>query len=563
MSRWAASPNTYARWIYRCASNGKVERQPVLRPRHGAGERHSHCGRGARDRDRRTRAPVGLGDVRGLEYALRLRDTIALSVVDTETAQHVDDFQILGKLRDRLFAGQMTDLVDGAHHFAVDGIVQYFFDETAVDLQKIHREVFQVSERRQAGAEVVERELAAQFLQRLDEPIGLREACDGRRLGDLEADLAGIQAAAMELIDHVGQEFVVAQALPRQVDRAHGEFLALVGLGYEPSEGIFDDPTIDLRSDAVTLRRRDEIVRRDDFALFVAHAQQQLVVRALLHLLQGQNGLAEEFEAPFLERIVDARRPLHLTAPTHQIDVVFFEAVDPVAARLLGRLTGAVGGAQYRCHVGILGDYGHHADAGAKPESALLPGEFEIAYGFPQRFSRSHGFIQRTALEQYPEFIAAQPRQRIAPADFGFEQGADLTQQGIAGAVPAGVVDDLELVQIQAAQGVGRFARFGALERPLHAVLELASIHQSREHVVTRVVAQTPVELARLAHIVEYQHAARNGAAAVANRRCRAFDVNLVAVAADEQHRPDRLDRTRAADRDGQRVFERFASLLV
>ena len=95
------------------------------------------------------------------------------------------------------------------------GIVQDLLDEAAVDLQEIDREMLQVAERGQAGAEVVERELAAQFLQRLDEAIRLREARDRRGLGDLEADLGGIQAAAVELIDDIGQEFVVAQALAR------------------------------------------------------------------------------------------------------------------------------------------------------------------------------------------------------------------------------------------------------------------------------------------------------------------------------------------------------------
>ena len=122
---------------------------------------------------------------------------------------------ILGKFRDGLLAGQMADLVDRADHFTVDRIVQYFFDEAAVDLQEIDGEMLQVTERRQARAEIVERELAAEFFESLDEPIRLGEARDGRGLGNLEANLGGVQTAAMELIDDVGQEFVVTQALAR------------------------------------------------------------------------------------------------------------------------------------------------------------------------------------------------------------------------------------------------------------------------------------------------------------------------------------------------------------
>ncbi len=76
-------------------------------------------------------------------------------------------------------------------------------------------------------------------------------------------------------------------------------------------------------------------------------------------------------------------------------------------------------------------------------------------------------------------------------------------------------------------------------------------------------VAQTAVELPRLAHVVEYQHAAGHRAAAVADGRCRALHVDLVAVAADEQHRAHRLDGTRAADGYAQRILQRFAGFLV
>jgi len=94
-------------------------------------------------------------------------------------------------------------------------------------------------------------------------------------------------------------------------------------------------------------------------------------------------------------------------------------------------------------------------------------------------------------------------------------------------------------------------------------VLEFAAIHEAGEHIVTRVVRKPPIELARLAHVVEHQHAAGHGAAAVPDRGGRAFDVDFVAVAADEQHGPHGLDGARAADGHGQRIFQRFAGFLV
>ena len=218
---------------------------------------------------------------------------------------------------------------------------------------------------------------------------------------------------------------------------------------------------------------------------------------------------------------------------------------------------------QHRGDVGVVGGDRHDADARAQAEGALLPGELEIAHRLAQRLRRAHRLVERAALEQNTELIAAQAREGIAPADLRLEQRADLPEQRIAGAVAAGVVDDLELIEIEAAERIGGLARLRALQRPLHAILELAAVHEAGEHVVARVVGEPPIELARLADVVEHQHAARYRAAAVADGRGRAFDVDLVAVAADEQHRPHRLDRARAADRDRERILERLAGLLV
>ena len=80
---------------------------------------------------------------------------------------------------------------------------------------------------------------------------------------------------------------------------------------------------------------------------------------------------------------------------------------------------------------------------------------------------------------------------------------------------------------------------------------------------MTRVIGQLAIQLAALADVVEHQHAARHVARAVANRRGAALDVQLVAVATDQQRRPHGLDRARAPDRDRQRILQRLAGFLV
>ena len=69
-----------------------------------------------------------------------------MRVVDAHATKHRDDLLVLRKLGDGLLAGQVADFVNRAHHFAVNGVMQYLFDEAAVNLEKIDREMFEIAE---------------------------------------------------------------------------------------------------------------------------------------------------------------------------------------------------------------------------------------------------------------------------------------------------------------------------------------------------------------------------------------------------------------------------------
>src|SRR6185312_9678567 len=115
----------------------------------------------------------------------------------------------------------------------------------------------------------------------------------------------------------------------------------------------------------------------DDAAGFILQTQQQLVVRTGLDPLQRLNRHPEELEPPLLQRRVDARGPLHLAPPAHELDVVLGKTVYAVAAAFLRRLAGAVGCRQNRRHVLVVRRNRYHANAGAETEYAILPGEPE------------------------------------------------------------------------------------------------------------------------------------------------------------------------------------------
>src|SRR5690606_15930842 len=119
-----------------------------------------------------------------------------------------------------------------------DRVVQDLLHEAAVDLQEVDREVLQVAERREAGAKVVERKLAADLFQRMNEAIRLCVARNGRGLRDLEADTPSVETAALELLYDERQELLVGQALTGEIDRAERQALALVRLRHEPAESL-------------------------------------------------------------------------------------------------------------------------------------------------------------------------------------------------------------------------------------------------------------------------------------------------------------------------------------
>ena len=83
-----------------------------------------------------------------------------------------------------------------------------------------------------------------------------------------------------------------------------------------------------------------------------------------------------------------------------------------------------------------------------------------------------------------------------------------LPQQLVAGRVAAGVVDDLELVEIEIQHGVVRVAVAVVGQDPLQPVLELAPVDEPRQRVVAREMRQPGHVFALPALVLEHQHGA-------------------------------------------------------
>src|SRR5882672_8443104 len=97
------------------------------------------------------------------------RDAESLCIVDANRAQRLERVAAFDRFCDRLLAHRAPDTVDRLDHRVVDRIARHPLDERGVDLHEVHGQLLEVRERRNACAEIVEGEAAAEAAQRSHE----------------------------------------------------------------------------------------------------------------------------------------------------------------------------------------------------------------------------------------------------------------------------------------------------------------------------------------------------------------------------------------------------------
>src|SRR5205823_10014726 len=110
---------------------------------------------------------------------------------------------------DSLEAHEMADSTDCFHHGIVDRISGHVLYKATVDLQIIHRQVFQISERGQAATEIIQGETAALFFEPRDEIHRSREIRDDGGFGDLKTDLRRGGTCLIQLLNHKVEQLYV------------------------------------------------------------------------------------------------------------------------------------------------------------------------------------------------------------------------------------------------------------------------------------------------------------------------------------------------------------------
>src|SRR6185312_12228061 len=357
--------------------------------------------------------------------------------------------------------------------------------EGAVDLQVVHRQVLQVRERADAGAEVIQGELATHAMQHADEAPCMIQVGDHRTLADLEADLRGSDPRAVETLDDELQELQIPERLPGDVDGHPAVGRNLDGAAPQRRERRLHDPAIHQSHEPVALGGPHELRRRHLVPRLILQAHQHLHGRpAAAVAIGGHDRLVVELEAVLLQGPLQALQPLNPPRVARQRLIPRGVDRDPTRALLLRDVACGVGGRQQFLERAALARDLDQADGDSDVEYLVLPDEAIVADGATDIVGDLPRLLQGAADEQHAELIAAQAGDRIAVAHRVPQDLGDLAQHAVAGEMAARVVDDLETIEVEITQHVLAFAAMPALGRLLQAPLELAAVDEAGERIV-------------------------------------------------------------------------------
>src|SRR5690606_14057361 len=302
---------------------------------------------------------------------------VALRIANPHFAQHLQRGRIFHEFGNGGDSHHLTHLMDSLHHGIVDGVLAHVLYEQAVDLEEIHRQAAQITERGKPGTEIVQGELAPALAQALDKMFGALQVGDHGGFGDLETNPLGLHAAGPQLLDYVFQEGLVAERLPGDVERetAYAGELRIAGARAHPLEHHADYATVYPGHHMKALGCGQESAWRNQAAIAVQHVHKKLAQHRPLGI-QRLDPLNTQAEEPVVQRALDAGGPLHLAVPMRQLPVVRINAVHTIAALILGYVTSRVG---RREQIGGGGGPVHRHQSYAYPniENLIVPDEAE------------------------------------------------------------------------------------------------------------------------------------------------------------------------------------------
>src|SRR5690606_21221043 len=166
-------------------------------------------------------------------------------------------------LGDHLEIQRAGELDHGGDHGLIHRVHGEVADERAVDLQIIERQVLEIAEGGQSAPEIIEGELAAHTVQHADEALRVLDVGDHRVLGDLEAQLRGRHAGAIQYVHHELKKLRIPKRLTGKIDGQAAIRWQTYAAATERRQRRLHDPAIDVRHQSIALRGAQELHRRN------------------------------------------------------------------------------------------------------------------------------------------------------------------------------------------------------------------------------------------------------------------------------------------------------------
>ena len=194
----------------------------------------------------------------------------ALREIDAKVPEKLQSLAVLDALGDRLTAEPLRKIDDGLDNMLIRRTCDEIADELDIDLQVSDGQPLHMGERAEAGTEIIQGETQP----RATTPRANASPLSISRMRAVsvisKTRLEGSAPASIDLVLNQRQQIDGDHRLGGQVRRDMAPF------GRE-ADGLFHDPLIDLRDEAVFLRHTQEGARGDDLTVPADHTKEKLL----------------------------------------------------------------------------------------------------------------------------------------------------------------------------------------------------------------------------------------------------------------------------------------------
>src|SRR3954447_1518280 len=351
-------------------------------------------------------------------------------------------------------------------------------EEGAVDLHFLQREIVQIAEARVAGAEIVQRDSDADRVQLRQHVMRQLSVAQQRGLGDFDLEAMRWQSGNLQRVTDLAQHVALMELLRREIHRDADAFRPFHAF----HAGFAQNPAAEIHDQAHVFRNRDDIDRRNGAANRMIPAQQRFT-RPYPSRLEIDERLIEQLEFLVGQRLAQVQ--LQNTAGFDDLGHFVAEEAESAAAVRLGAIQRHVGVLQERIGADIRRG---HGDTDARADFDQVIADLIALAQVLDDPTRQAGrlFGRFNVLLEHDELITAETSYEIFRTQHGAQPVGDRAQELVAAGMTEGVVDLLELVEIDEQQCRQSLGAVGNRQKPLDLVPEVQSIGQRRQLVITR-----------------------------------------------------------------------------